>query len=106
MQLAYPLKQNYLVNILIPEGYEVVSLPESQIVKLKEDAGEFKYLVNQNGKYLQVLSEIKISQTIFPAEEYEIIQKFYNNIIEKQNESIVLRKISKDGLEERADSGR
>ena len=102
----YPVKENNLVNIMIPDGYEVVSLPESQIVKLKENSGEFRYMVQQSGKYLRVVSEINISQTIFPAEEYDIIQKFYNNIIEKQNESIVLRKISKDGLEERADSGR
>ena len=102
----YPIKEHNLVNIMIPDGYEVVSLPESMIVKLKDNSGEFKYLVNQNGKYLRVDSEINISQTVFPADEYEIIQKFYNNIIEKQNESIVLKKISKDGLEERADSGR
>lgn len=102
----FPTKKSDLVNIMIPDNYEIVSVPESLIVKLKESSGEFKYIITQNGNFLRVLSEVNISQTVFPAEDYEIIQKFYNNMIEKQNESIVLRKISEDGLEERAEGGR
>lgn len=102
----FPTQKHNLINIMIPEGYEVVSLPESAIVKLKENAGEFKYIVKHSGSYLRIDSEVNLSQTVYLPKDYEIIQKFYDNIIEKQNESIVLRKISTDGLEERAESGR
>lgn len=102
----FPTQKRNLANIMIPEGYEVIAVPESIIVKLKENSGEFKYIVKQSGKYLRIDSEINLSQTVFSASDYEIIKKFFDNIIEKQNESIVLRKISNDGLKERADSGR
>ncbi|MDR5589521.1 DUF3857 domain-containing protein [Christiangramia sp. SM2212] len=102
----FPTQKHNLVNIMIPEDYEVVSVPESVIVKLKDNSGEFRYIVKQSGSYLIIDSEVNLSQTVYLAEDYDIIKKFFNNIVEKQNESIVLRKISTDGLEERAESGR
>ena len=102
----FPMKKHHQVNMLIPEGYEVESLPQSAIVQLKDAAGEFKYLVKHMNNVIRIESEVNLAQTIFAATDYEYIQKFYDNIIKKQNESIVLKKISADGLEERADSGR
>ena len=102
----FPMKKHHQVNMLIPEGYEVESLPQSAMVQLKDAAGEFKYLVKHSNNVIRIDSEVNLAQTIFAATDYEYIQKFYDNIIKKQNESIVLKKISADGLEERADSGR
>ncbi|MFV8226154.1 DUF3857 domain-containing protein [Christiangramia aquimixticola] len=102
----FPSQKHNLVNIMIPDGYEISSLPESIILKLKENSGEFRFLVTSNKNFIRIDSQLNISQIIYPSTDYEIIQKFFNNIIEKQNESIVLSKISTDGLEERAESGR
>ena len=55
---------------------------------------------------IRIVSEININRTIFRADEYEFLKKFYDNIIKKQGEAIVLEKEIEDGLEERAASGR
>lgn len=102
----FPSENKKLINIMVPEGYEVISLPESQIVKLKENAGEFKYLVSSNENFIRIESNLSLNQTVFNSTEYDYLKKFYNNIIEKQNETIVLGKISDNGTEERAESGR
>ena len=102
----FPTQKHNLANIMIPEGYEVASVPESIIINLKDSAGEFKYIVSFNNSLIRVDSEINLSQTVFQAEDYQLIKKFFDNIIEKQNESIVLKKISVDGIGESAESGR
>mgnify|MGYP004235024099 CR=1 FL=1 len=81
--------------MLIPEGYEVESLPQSAIVQLKDAAGEFKYLVKHMNNVIRIESEVNLAQTIFAATDYEYIQKFYDNIIKKQNK----KKISKEIIE-------
>ncbi|MEO2062677.1 MAG: transglutaminase domain-containing protein [Christiangramia sp.] len=102
----FPSRNKKTINIMVPEGFEVVSVPESQIVKLKDNAGEFRYIVNKSGNFIRVESELSMAQTVFNPADYEYLKKFYDNMIKKQNETIVLGKISEDGSKERADSGR
>ena len=102
----FPEQKNYTFNIMIPEGYEISSVPESIIVSLGENDGEFKFIVNANGKIIRLLSHVRINKLAFQPEEYEGLKKFYANIIKKQGEAIVLEKTIEDGFSERAESGR
>jgi len=55
--------------------------------------GKFSYSSDLVGhKSLQVRFEFKINQLRFLPEEYAVIKKFMDVIIEKQDEVIVLRK--------------
>ncbi len=102
----FPSDRKNLVNIMVPEGYEVVSVPESIIFKLKDNAGEFRFIVSSSGNFIRIDSEVVLNRRIFPNTEFEYLKKFYNSVVEKQNESIVLGKVSKDGPEESTESGR
>ena len=102
----YPELYTYSINIMLPEGYEIVSLPESSLVKLGDDAGEFKFLINGNGNVIRVSSIISLKRSFYLAEEYDFLKKFYANIIKKHSEAIVLGKTIEDGFSERAESGR
>lgn len=102
----FPFRKNHLVNIMIPEGYKAVSLPEKINIKLDEGGGEFRYNVILNGDFIRVDSMIEMNRAIFNNQEYEILKNFYNKIVEKQNETIVLEKTSNDGSSERTESGR
>lgn len=96
---AYPVTMDFpstttqTVNIMVPDGYEVESLPESAIYQLKEDAGIFKFLVVQSGKFLKVESETSFTDHVFAPADYDALKKFYEQIVQKQSESIVFKKI-------------
>ncbi len=102
----FPVSRKKMVNIMLPQGYEIISAPESTIFKLEEDEGEFRFIVRSNGNFLRIESEVRLNKTVFSPLDYEYLKKFYSNIVEKQNETIVLGKISKDGTSERTESGR
>ncbi|MAP79887.1 MAG: transglutaminase [Aequorivita sp.] len=89
---GYPMKDRYIINIAVPEGYQVESLPENAIVKLGENTGEFKYLISQMGNNLQLSVEFSINKSFIAAEEYGNLKKFYEDLIAKQNEKVVLSK--------------
>ncbi|MEZ4840689.1 MAG: hypothetical protein R2821_04050 [Flavobacteriaceae bacterium] len=87
-----PWNEKHAINIALPEGYAIESIPESISLALPDNLGSFKFLCKQNGTTLQVLSEIEINTPIIGANNYEIIKGFYKMIIDKQQEKVVLSK--------------
>jgi len=82
----------YVTNITIPDGYLVDEIPPPKITLLPENKGKFSYHVTQTGDRLTVVSSIQINERIFMPDEYPGLREFYNRIIAKQAEQIVLKK--------------
>lgn len=92
IDFGYPMKNRYIVNIAIPEGYNVESLPENTVFNLGENTGSFRYLISQVGNKLQLSVEFSINKSFIAAEEYGNLKKFYELLISKENEKVVLSK--------------
>jgi hypothetical protein len=80
-------------SMFIPEGYHLEEKPESVRVNLNENDGFFEYLVQADNTMIQIINRVKINKAKFGPEEYDLLRAFYSNIIKKQAEQIVLKKI-------------
>mgnify|MGYP006932670926 CR=1 FL=1 len=89
---AIPIESTYMFQFTIPEGYSVESMPEGSSIGLPEKATLFSYSAKQMGDKITVISRVKITKTLFSANEYEALKEFYNLIIKKHTEQIVLKK--------------
>lgn len=88
-----PIEDVYYVNIEIPEGYKVEPLPEPFKMVLPNKGGSYSVQYSVVGSKINVYSKLKLNQRIFnPNEEYLYIQQFFNTVIAKENEQIVLKK--------------
>ena len=87
-----PFEDKYLINIMLPEGYKVESLPESGGIEFKGGETKFMYVVKENGKYLQLSVRLEIGNPIIQPADYKDFKEFFNKTIEKQAEQIVLTK--------------
>ncbi len=92
LDLPMPTNERYVLAMVIPEGYEAVQLPPPIHVKLPGDSGSFKYQSQVVGPFLQLVSSITLSQTVFMPHEYVAVRSFFDYIVEKHNEAIVFRK--------------
>ena len=90
---GYPMKNRYIVNIDIPEGYTVESVPENTVYTLGENTGNFKYVISQTGNKLQLSVEFSINQSLVAANDYANLKKFYELMIAKESEKVVLSKV-------------
>lgn len=90
---VYPIADKYMVNIMLPEGYEVESLPESTKFEFNGTMASFSYIGKQNGNMLQFVITFDINNTLILPIDYEQFKKFYQLLIEKQNEKVVLKKV-------------
>jgi hypothetical protein len=93
IDFTYPWQDRYLLNIILPEGYEVTYKPEDVNLVLAENLGGFKYKIVENGKTMQLMVDLKINQAIISQERYAEIKELFKNSVEKQTEKVVLSKI-------------
>ena len=89
---GHPMKDRYIINIDLPEGYKVESLPQNAVYNLGESTGSYRYLISQIGNKIQLSVEFAINQSFIAADEYGNLKKFYELLIAKQQEKVVLSK--------------
>lgn len=86
------LDETYMANFEIPEGYKVIEAPKSASITLPSDGGRFSYMVRADGRKINVVSKIQLKKSIYYADEYLFLKEFFDKIIEKHQEQIVIRK--------------
>tara|TARA_R110000751_G_scaffold83869_5_gene168118 strand:+ start:2532 stop:4550 length:2019 start_codon:yes stop_codon:yes gene_type:complete len=89
----YPSSSKVSITYTIPDGYKVESLPEKITIGLPDKIGTFNFAIKQNGNLLQVVSTTKIQEALIPAFYYESLKEFYNQMVLKQTEKIVLSRV-------------
>lgn len=93
IDFVFPWQERLMVNIKIPEGYEITSMPENLRLVLPNKSGSFTYNIRESDGGIQLLVDVRINQAIIPAHEYGNIKELYRNIIEKETEKVVLSKV-------------
>ena len=95
VEIPYPIKENYVLNLTIPDGYMIEELPEQVKLTLPKKGGKFQYFVKTiDASRVQLISKVSINQLYFTPAEYSVIKKLIDLIVEKQGEQIVLKKKS------------
>ncbi|WP_242927809.1 DUF3857 domain-containing protein [Pontibacter vulgaris] len=89
-----PIDETYVGRFIVPDGYEMEEAPKSVVMALPENGGRFTYMVQKDGNTIQVMSKISINKPMFYAPEYADLKEFYNQIVAKHAEQIVLKKIA------------
>ncbi|AGC77036.1 uncharacterized protein DUF3857 [Nonlabens dokdonensis] len=93
VDLVYPFKTNALININIPDGYKVESLPESKKLVYEENTGYYSFIVEQKGNVISVRGTFKMNETLVMPYNYGIWRQFFITIVDTNAEKIVLTKI-------------
>ena len=92
LDFEFPKSNRITVNYTLPEGYRVESVPENVVLGLPNGLGSFKYTIRASGNQLQFSSTTDINAAIVPATYYQALKEFFNQIVTKQSENVVLTK--------------
>jgi hypothetical protein len=87
-----PLEKLYQCKLTLPEGYVVDELPGPRVVRLGENGAKYTYSIAQSGNQLNLTSQLVINASLFQQSEYDNLREFYNIVVAKQSEQIVLKK--------------
>jgi hypothetical protein len=94
VDFGYKFNETEMTMLTIPEGYMVEEMPEAVSLSLPDQKAVFLFNITKVGEnMIQTVSNVKFSQSVFFAEDYEALKEFYNRIIEKHKQQIILKKI-------------
>jgi uncharacterized protein DUF3857/transglutaminase superfamily protein len=93
VDFTFPTQDKYMINIEIPEGYQIESLPTAVNLATAEGLAAFKYMIASTGNKIQITITNDINTAIIGPENYAMLKDFFQKMIDKQNEKIVLKKV-------------
>jgi hypothetical protein len=93
VDFGFPFLDKYTINIDIPEGYVVESMPKSSQINMEDDLGSFKFMSNAAGNKIQLSVSHQINSPIVSSEYYSMLKDYYQAMIAKETEKIVLKKV-------------
>jgi hypothetical protein len=92
VNLFLPFEKVFVAKILIPNNYQAEELPKAKFISLPNNGGKFAYKVTRTGNTINVTSQLTINKDVFSPEEYPALREFYNQVVAKQTEQIVLKR--------------
>jgi len=93
VEMPYAFDETFVLNMEVPSGYEMDEIPESIKVNFDEEGTNFfEYIISHSRGVISFRSRIKLTRSYYLPEEYEILREFFNLIVSKQSEQVVLKK--------------
>lgn len=87
-----PMEHTFYLKLTIPENYTVDELPQSKHIAMPENGARYIYNVARDGNSITIVSMFHINKSLFTQLEYPYLREFYNQIVAKQAEQIVLKR--------------
>ncbi len=89
-----PFRNSYSMVLKIPEGYQVEELPKNKSFMVGNKDGIYAYQAVQMDGQIVVSTRLVFDKPIFLPQEYENLKLFYDMIVSKEAEQIILKKIN------------
>ncbi len=94
IEFSIPQDDMITATFEIPEGYQVEELPKSERITIEDGGITYMFLAKQEGNKLTFNQRLTVTQTIYPHTSYDQIRNIWTHIIAKNNEQIVLKRVS------------
>jgi len=92
VDISVPYIEKYILNLAIPEGYEVSEQPEDIKMTLPDGSGTYLYMIQISNNTLQLRCEESLKKPVYMPSEYEALKAFFDLIFDKEAEQIILTK--------------
>jgi hypothetical protein len=93
VEMPYIMDNIYSVSMDIPKGYMVEEMPQSSRILLNSTEGFFDYVIGKNANNIQLQMRMKLNKAFYTKDEYASLREFFNNVLKKENDLIVFRKV-------------
>lgn len=93
VDFGYPWTRKVMMNIKLPAGYEVESLPEATAVRLPDNLGMYSFNISKTPTGISIVMSKEINTSVITPDKYGALREFYKMLVEKEKEKVVLKKI-------------
>ena len=90
---SYPFKEKYILVLQLPDNLQIVEAPANAKVSLPDNLGSFIYASQIQGNKYQLSTDFRINKATIPTKYYKGLQEFYNIMVAKLSEVVVIKKV-------------
>jgi hypothetical protein len=88
----YPLSKTVVTEYTIPEGFAIESVPENINAKMPDGSVSLMYNIQVLNNKIKVIYKMNVNKVLFLPDEYQALKTFYDLIVKKHTEQIILKK--------------
>lgn len=92
LDFIYPKRRTFRSVIQIPEGYTLDYIPSNQ--RINNELFDLNYVVGNENNTLTLVFDYCLKKSIYPAADYSKVRSWFDQVVKKSNEQIVLVKTS------------
>ena len=92
INFVHPYLHRKIININLPEGYTVTSVPEALNISLPDGLGAYTFNIAKADGKLNLVCSMTMKQAVVPALYYETLKEFYSQRVAKESEKVVISK--------------
>ncbi len=92
VDIPYIFSDKFVLQLELPDGFMLEEAPEPIKAALPNNGGSLQYTLSQNGNKINLVTEVKIAQLRFEPEAYAGLRHFFNLLLEKQQNPVVLKR--------------
>lgn len=93
VEFPYPDQVILSVNLTIPDGYTVEEMPTPLQIKTEDGQGTCRYNLAMQANKLTINYMFNFNKLLYLSTEYPGLQSFWEMVANKNNETIVLKKL-------------
>jgi hypothetical protein len=93
VDFGYPTEENYRITIDFPTAYQLDKMPKNEKIVLPDESASFTFMTATEANKLLLSSKITFKKAFYTPEEYQDLKELFKNIVRKQAEQIVFKKI-------------
>jgi hypothetical protein len=93
VNFGHPISVNYIMILELPLNYTIEEQPKSAKISLPDNGGVYTYQINKTDNKVLIKYNFNTGKSQYLPSEYEYLKEFYNQIIAKENQILVLKKI-------------
>jgi hypothetical protein len=92
VDFSYGFNKLIVISYQIPNGYQIETLPKPLTLSMPDNKASFIYRIDIKDNTIQLMRKFVINTTTFLPEEYKQLKEFYNQVVNKEAEIIVMKK--------------
>ncbi len=92
-ELPYKIDENVIISMMLPATLGIDEIPKSVKSSFNVDEGSYDFIVRSSPSMVQIKSKLQIHKTNFSKVESQSLTDFFDMIILKNAEKIVLNKV-------------
>lgn len=93
VDFIYSIEKAQVLRLELPEGYELEQLPKNIKMTLPEKAASFQIQYSVTENIVQAVFKLNINKPIFYQTEYQDLKLFYDELVNKQSDMLIIKKI-------------